>query len=39
MIEHRDILPDWISQILRCTSSDTDFSQYTIVADGGNGVA
>ena len=38
-IEPRNILSDWITQILRFTSLSTDFSKYTLVADGGNGVA
>jgi phosphomannomutase len=38
-VEHRDVLDDWTTQILRFTSSDTDFSKYRVVADGGNGVA
>ncbi len=37
--EYRDILDDWVVQILKLTSSSTDFSKYTVVADGGNGVA
>ncbi len=38
-IEQRDILEDWITQILWFTSPSTNFSRYSIVADGGNGVA
>ncbi len=38
-IEHRNVLEDWILQILKFTSPSTDFSKYTVVADGGNGVA
>jgi phosphomannomutase len=37
--EQRNVLEDWVTHILSLTSSDTDFSQYTIVADGGSGVA
>ena len=39
MVEHRNVLSDWIDQILLFTSADTEFSKYTVVADGGNGVA
>ena len=39
MVEHRNVLSDWIDQILRFTSSGADFSKYSIVADWGNGVA
>ena len=38
-IEHRNVLEDWILQILKFTSPSTNFSKYTVVADGGNGVA
>lgn len=38
-IESRNVLHDWITQILKFTSSTTDFSKFSIVADGGNGVA
>lgn len=38
-IEERNVLSDWISQILGFTSPSADFSKYTVVADGGNGVA
>ncbi len=38
-IEKRNVLSDWISQILGFTSPSADFSKYTVVADGGNGVA
>ena len=37
-IEHRNVLEDWTDHILQFLW-DTDFSQYTIVADGGNGSA
>ena len=33
MVEHRNVLSDWIDQILRFTSSGADFSKYSIVAD------
>lgn len=39
MTECRDILEDWVDHILDFVGRDVDFSQYTIVADGGNGVA
>ncbi len=38
-IEHRNVLADWTSHILSFVGHDVDFSQYTIVADGGNGAA
>lgn len=38
-VEHRDVLEDWVDHILDFVGRDVDFSQYTIVADGGNGVA
>lgn len=38
-VEYRNILSEWVDQILHFTSPSTDFSKYTIVADGGNGVA
>ncbi len=37
--EYRDVLEDWVTQILKFTSSSTDFSKYRVVADGGSGVA
>lgn len=38
-IEHRDVVEDWTDHILDFVGRDVDFSQYTIVADGGNGAA
>jgi phosphomannomutase len=38
-IEHRNVLEDWIDHIISFVGRDVDFSQYTIVADGGNGAA
>ena len=38
-IEHRDVTEDWVDHILDFVGRDTDFSAYTIVADGGNGSA
>jgi hypothetical protein len=37
--EHRDVINDWVEHILDFVGRDVDFSQYTIVADGGNGAA
>ena len=37
--ESRNVLHDWVSQILKFTTSGTDFSKYRVVADGGSGVA
>ena len=39
MIEEKNILEDWIEHILAFTGKGIDYSKYTIVADGGNGVA
>ena len=39
MIEEKNILEDWIAHILAFTGKGIDYSKYTIVADGGNGVA
>jgi phosphomannomutase/phosphoglucomutase len=39
MVEHRDILEDWVNHILDFVGRDVDFTPYTIVADGGNGAA
>ncbi len=38
-IEQRNVLADWVTQILKFTSPEQYFSKYTVVADGGNGVA
>lgn len=38
-LEHRNVLEDWIDHIISFVGKDVDFSQYTIVADGGNGAA
>jgi phosphomannomutase len=38
-IEHRDVLEDWIDHIISFAGKWIDYSQYTIVADGGNGAA
>jgi phosphomannomutase len=38
-IESRDVLEDWVDHILDFVGRDVDFSEYTIVADGGNGAA
>jgi phosphomannomutase len=38
-IEQRNVLEDWTDHIISFVGKDTDFSQYTIVADGGNGSA
>lgn len=38
-VEHRDVVEDWTDHILDFVGRDVDFSQYTIVADGGNGAA
>ena len=38
-IETRNVVEDWNNHILKFVGSDVDFSQYTLVADGGNGAA
>jgi phosphomannomutase len=38
-IENRNVENDWVEHILDFVGRDVDFSQYTIVADGGNGAA
>lgn len=38
-IEYRDVLEDWTEHIIDFVGRDVNFSQYTIVADGGNGAA
>jgi len=38
-VEHRDVEGDWVEHILNFVGRDVDFSQYTIVADGGNWAA
>jgi phosphomannomutase len=38
-VEHRDVLEDWIDHIISFAGKWIDYSQYTIVADGGNGAA
>lgn len=38
-LEQRDVLEEWIDHILAFIGKGVNFSKYTIVADGGSGVA
>jgi len=38
-VEYRDVSDDWVNHIQSFVGTDVDFSQLTIVADGGNGSA